>query len=165
MIAPLTKREKERVKVDREFRVAIAKESFYHFLAFYLFDSFELDPADFHKDIIDVLESDDVYIAILGFRGSAKSTFLEAFALWSMLTDKYNFIIYLGSTIDDSKMSIANIRNLIEENTHIQEDFGIDLEKKAPQRLNEKWTESQLTLGNCTIMAKSKGQKVRGIKF
>lgn len=164
MIEPLTKAELVQMEDDQEFRLAVVKNSFYHFLNFYLMESFELDPADFHKDIVETLESDDVYIAIIGFRGSAKSTFLEAFALWAMLTGRNEFIVYLGSTIDDAKMSIANIRDLIEENEDMQADFGINVEKRK-KSLNEKWTESQLQLGDCTIVAKSKGQKIRGAKF
>lgn len=153
---------------DKFTRIAICKESFYHFLMNYLDDEFELDPADFHKDMIDSLDSiDDMdrYLAILGFRGSAKSTILEAFALWSMLNGKHNFIVYLRSTIDDAKMSLANIRNRIEENKELQEDFNIVLEERRDHDFREKWSESQITVGNCTIVAKSKGQKIRGAKF
>lgn len=153
---------------DRFARIAICKESFYHFLMNYLEDDFELDPADFHKEMIDSLDSiDDVnrYIAIMGFRGSAKSTILEAFALWSMLNGKHNFIVYIRSTIDDAKMSLANIRNRIEENKELQQDFNIILEDRSSHDFREKWSESQITVGNCTIVAKSKGQKIRGAKF
>lgn len=153
---------------DRFARIAICMESFYHFLLHYLKDDFELDPADFHKEMIDALDSvDDLnkYISILGFRGSAKSTILEAFALWSLINKKHNFIIYIRSTIDDAKMSLANIRNRIEENEELQQDFNIVLDDQKAHGFREKWSESQITVGNCTIMARSRGQKIRGKKF
>lgn len=167
-IKKLTKYAKEMMAKDVHARVAVARQSFYHFLITYLADDFELKPAPFHRDMIDSLDSiDDLnkYLAILGFRGSAKSTILEAFALWSMLNGKHNFIVYIRSTIDDAKMSLANIRNRIEENKALQEDFNIVLEDRKSNDFREKWSESQITIGNCTMMARSKGQKIRGVKF
>jgi len=160
----LTPTEQQRADHRPAFRVQIAKDSFFHFLAFYFADMFELDPALFHTQLVESLESPDTYIAVIGFRGSAKSTYIELYALWAMLTGKNNFIVMIGSTLDDAKMNIANIRNMIEENTKLMNDFGINLEKRK-QQFNEKWTEGQLTLGDCTILARSKGSKIRGAKF
>ena len=160
----LTEKEKQLAKHSPSFRVKVAQKSFFHFLRFYFHGMFELEPATFHTQLINTLESDDTYIAVIGFRGSAKSTFIELYALWAMLTGKNNFIVMIGSTLDDAKMNIANIRNMIEENMMLKADFGINLEKRK-QMFNEKWTEGQLTIGDCTIMARSKGSKIRGAKF
>jgi hypothetical protein len=95
--------------------------------------------------MLDALETvDDLnrYIAIMGFRGSAKSTILEAFALWSMVNDKHNFIVYIGATIDDSKLSLANIRDEIEQNEDFRKDFGIVLRTDEKGKgMTEKWSE------------------------
>jgi phage terminase large subunit-like protein len=118
--------------------------------------------------MIDALDSiDDVnkYLAIMGFRGSAKSTILEAFALWSLINGKHNFIVYIGATVLDARMSMANIRDEIEENEAIRRDFGIVLDDSKARDFRDKWSEGQITVGNCTIMARSRGQKVRGMKF
>lgn len=163
----LTDEELMEMELNKGLKVAVAKESFFHFLTGYLQDDFELDPADFHQEMIDALDSVeemDKYLAILGFRGSAKSTILEAFALWSLLNGKHNFIVYLRSTIEDAKMSLANIRNRIEENDELRADFGIVLDDKA-HGFREKWSESQITVGNCTMIARSRMQKIRGKKF
>jgi predicted phage terminase large subunit-like protein len=153
---------------DRFARINICKDSFFHFLMNYLQEDFELDPADFHKEMIDALDSvDDLdkYLAILGFRGSAKSTILEAFALWSLINGKHNLIVYIRSTIDDAKMTLANIRNRIEESPQLQKDFNITLDDTKAHNFREKWSESQITIGNCTMIARSRGQKIRGMKF
>jgi len=158
---------------DRPFRVQIGKGSFFHFLGIYMAHRFELDPADFHKDMIDALDSIDAmnkYLAILGFRGSAKSTILELFAIWSMINGNHNFIVYIGATIDDAQKSLANIRDEIEQNKLLRQDFGIILDPKDVEGVKkhgfrEKWSESQITIGNCTAVAKSRGQKIRGAKF
>lgn len=153
---------------DTDTRIAVAKDSFFHFLGIYLQHRFELPPATFHKEMIDALDSvDDLnkYLAIIGFRGSAKSTILEAFAIWSLVNGKHNFIVYIGNTIDDAKMSLANIRDEIEENDLLRADFKIVLEDSKSHDFREKWSESQITIGDCTIIAKSRGQKIRGSKF
>jgi len=104
-------------------------------------------------------------LSIMGFRGSAKSTILEAFALWSMINKKHNFIVYLRANIDDAKMSLANIRNRIEENIKLRKDFNIVLDDQKSHDFREKWSEAQITIGNCTMIARSRGQKIRGKKF
>ena len=167
-IVELTQKGIKEIAADPFVRIALCKQSFYHFLMYYLDDDFELDPADFHKEMIDALDSIDElnkYIAILGFRGSAKSTILEAFALWSLINDKHNFIVYLRSTIDDAKMSLANIRNRIEENAELREDFNIVLDDQKSHDFREKWSEGQITIGDCTMIARSRMQKIRGKKF
>lgn len=116
-------------------------------------------------DALDSIDDLNKYLAIIGFRGSAKSTILEAFALWSMLNGKHNFIVYIGATIDDAQMSLANIRDEVEQNHLLRADFGIELEDSKAHGFREKWSESQITIGDCTIIAKSRGQKIRGAKF
>lgn len=168
MIAELKKEELEELYSDDYLRVEVAKQSFFHFITLYLGDQFELAPADFHYEMIDDLDSVDElnkYLAIIGFRGSAKSTIIEAFALWSMLNDKHNYIVWIGNTMDDSRQSLANIRNVIEESEDLQKDFDIELEDSKSSGFRDKWSESQMTLRECTIQAKSTGAKLRGVKF
>lgn len=149
-------------------RIAVAMESFYHFTVLYLSHRFPLAPAIFHRELIDALDSVDAlnkYLAVIGFRGSAKSTILEAFALWSMINGHHNFIVYLGNTMDDSKMSLANIKSEIENNVLLCKDFKIVLDDHKAHGFTEKWSEGQITIGDCTMVAQSKGSKIRGSKF
>ena len=98
MIIPLTQEQKQRIKENPMLKISISKKSFFHFLSYYLKDDFELPPAEYHKEMIDSLDSvDDLdkYLSIIGYRGSAKSTILEAFALWSLINGKHNFIVYI----------------------------------------------------------------------
>lgn len=168
MIINLTQEQKERLKTSKVLKIALAKKSFFHFLGYYMRHRLELPPADFHKEMLDALDSvDDLnkYLAIEGFRGSAKSTILEAFSIWSLINGLHNFIVYIGATIDASQMNLANIRDEIENNLELQRDFGIVLEDSKAHGYREKWSEGQITIGNCTMIAKSKGQKIRGAKF
>lgn len=169
----LSAKELDEILADTDLKVAVALESFFHFLVFYMADNFELAPALFHKDIIDALDSvDDLnrFLSVMGFRGCAKSTILEAFAIWSMLNGKHNYIVWIGNTMDDSKESLANIKAEIEENEDLRADFNIRLstdEGEATQGnvITKKWSEKQLIIGNCTIVAKSRMGKLRGKKF
>ena len=169
----LDQNELEGMLADNYYKAEFSKLSFFHFIQFYLSHRFELDPATFHEEMIDALDSVDElnkYLAIEGFRGSAKSTILEAFAIWSMVNGKHNFIVYVGSTTESAKMNLANIRDEIESNHDLKYDFGITnvLYTDGDDNKNdigEKWSEGQITIGDCTIIAKSKLQRIRGVKF
>lgn len=167
-ITPLKRTQLKAIFEDKELRLEVAKQSFFHFMTIYLSHRFELKPAFFHKDMINALDSLDAvnkYIAILGFRGSAKSTILENFALWSALNGMHNFIVWIGNTDTDAKLAMANIRNEIEENEELRKDFDIILKDEKGHDFREKWSEAQITIGDCTILTRSRGQKVRGMKF
>lgn len=169
-IKQLTPEQHSKVLNSRSHRVLLCRQSFFHFIAYYLRHNFELEPADFHTEMVDALDSVneiDKFLSIMGFRGSAKSTILEAFAIWSMLNGKHNYIVWIGNTMDDSKESLANIKAEIEENDVLRRDFGIMLQDDAPRRrgITQKWSEKQLIIGNCTIVAKSRMGKLRGKKF
>jgi hypothetical protein len=168
----LSDKDLDEIYDDKLLRVEVAKSSFFHFCVLYLSENFELEPAVFHKDILDALDSVndvDKFLSIMGFRGCAKSTILEAFAIWSMLNEKHNYIVWIGNTMDDSKESLANIKAEIEENDDLRADFDIylvDDEKTSGQNvITKKWSEKQLIIGDCTIVAKSRMGKVRGKKF
>lgn len=147
-------------------RIESAKASFLCFLASYYTDKFVLDPADFHEDLINILQFVNDFIAILGFRGSAKSTILEAYALWCMLTGRSKYTVYIGSTEDKAKQSVMNIKAHIEGNEQLRKDFDIQLDSSKVRSISEKWSEGQLTVHGNTILAKGRGAKgIRGSLF
>lgn len=143
-------------------RVTIATESFYQFLLIYYAHRFTVPSAPFHGVLVETLQDVNDFIAILGFRGSAKSTILEAYALWCMVTGRSPFTVYIGQTKDKSSAAIMNIRAEIENNALLRSDFAIVLSRQQNQSINFKWTESQLIVKGCTIVAKSRGDSIRG---
>lgn len=166
-IKTLKEKQIKKIANNKSYRTELTKQSFYHFLGIYLNHIFYLEFAPKHKDIINALDSlDDLdkYVSIIGFRGCSKSTLAEAFTIWSLINSKHNFIVYIGNTLNDAKMSIANIKNEIEENKLLRSDFNIVIENKT-HRFTDKWTEGQITVRDTTIIAKSRGQKIRGAKF
>lgn len=168
-IKQLTKEQHNKVMRSKTHRVLLCRQSFFHFIAYYLRHNFELEPAPLHREIVDALDSVndvDKFLSIMGFRGSAKSTILEAFAIWSMVNGKHNYIVWIGNTMDDSKEALANIKAEIEDNEQLRKDFDIAIGSDIKRRtLTQKWSEKQLIVGDCTIVAKSRMGKVRGKKF
>lgn len=166
MLTQLTPTELALVDKSALARVRLSKLSFFHFLIIYHSALFTLDPADFHIELIEVLEDGaKKYVAVIGYRGCAKSTILELYALWELLTGRNKFAAYVRSTIDAAHMSLANIQDIIVNNAKLRNDFNIQGAEKTVRKFDEKWTTSQITVNNCTLVAKSRGQKIRGAKF
>jgi len=145
-------------------RIAFAETDFHFFCMTYLTHNFPLDMADFHHEIFETLMSDDSFVSMIGFRGSAKSTILEAFALWRFVTKQSDFIVYVGATDSDAKKSLANIRAELEENKLLKADFDIQIDKKTTAGTS-KWSEGHITYDGRAMLARSRNQKVRGLKF
>lgn len=163
----LSKTIEERILDPREsaLRVSIASESFFNYCRIYCGDKFILPPALFHHEIFNSLSGVKKFIAIMGFRGSAKSTILEAFAEWTLVTQRVKFTIWIGATGNDSEQSIGNIRSSIESNLLLKNDFSITLDKQKDTGTKQ-WTNKNLQIKGCLVTARSRGAKnIRGTKF
>ena len=146
---------------------ALCTADFRLFILRFLKHKFGLIPARIHVHIINALLSDKTFIAIIGFRGCAKSTILEAFALWKLVTQQSKYTMYIGNTDDKSRAAVMNIKHELETNTDLQVIFNIHNEiTDSKKNISQKWSESQITLNGCTIVAKSRGAKgIRGSLF
>ena len=129
----------------------------------YLKHYFTVEPADFHYLLSMVLQSelpDDELLEIIGFRGSAKSTFsVLALPLYLALEQKQHFIIVAGDTTTQTKLNIENIRYELESNPILIQDYGIVFNN------DRNWSVDKLLLSSGTlIMGRSRGQKMRGLR-
>src|SRR5579863_8519798 len=152
----LTKAQANALVGDYDYRRQAAKTLF-GFCITYLNHYFNLNPAIFHRELIEKLGDDQQrMLLILGFRGSAKSTFGSlALPLWAALEKKFNFILPIADTTLQAKVNIANIRYELETNELIRNDYG-DLQS------DEEWQKENMLLANgVRILARSRGQKVR----
>lgn len=155
----LTKDQANALVGDYDYRRQAAKTLF-GFCITYLNHYFNLNPATFHRELIEELGDDkERMLLILGFRGSAKSTFGSlALPLWAALEKKYNFILPIADTTLQAKVNIANIRYELETNELIRNDYG-DMQS------DEEWQKENILLANgVRILARSRGQKVRGLR-
>lgn len=156
-------------------RKAVKRMGFSSFCFIYLQQHFNMKSAKFHPELMTTIEGPDRMIEVIGFRGSAKSTIASlAFPIYAALElgEKYPFIIPIADTGTQAAMNIANIKNELEHNELIKSDYGIkpDATKKMPNpeptlESDEEWQSKNMLLPNgVRILARSRGQKVRGLK-
>lgn len=132
------------------------------FCLLYLPHHMTLELATFHAELVEHLgDHDQRFLEVLGFRGSAKSTFASlALPLWGALEhpDRYPFIIPIADTQLQAKTNIQNIQEELENNDLITNDYG-------PQENRGDWQKEDMTLASgVRILARSRGQKVRGLR-
>ena len=149
---------------DREERIFAALQDYDIFCIVYFPHYFHLKPAPFHNELSQVLKDDtQEMVAIIGFRGSAKSTHASmAYPIWQALRGEHNFIILINDTGAQRDINIENIKSEFEDNTLLQLDFPYI----KPKNSKTKWTRGELELSNKVyILGRSRGQKIRGIRY
>lgn len=156
---------------DYETRRMMAK-TLKGFCLVYLPHYLTIAPADFHEELLDTLGNhQQKMIEVLGFRGSAKSTFGSlALPLWAALEHPklYPFILPIADTSLQSAINIANIKEELENNPLIRQDYG-EIQGKFGEDFSleseEEWQAKNMLLSNgVRILARSRGQKVRGLR-
>lgn len=132
------------------------------FSLYYLPDYLKLPPADFHPEMVGLLgDHTERALEILGFRGSAKTTFGSlALPIWAALEHpkQYPFIIMVSNTNLQAKTNVQNLQYELENNQQIRDDYAGSLGEK------DTWQKEEIVLSNgVRILARSKGQPVRGL--
>ena len=153
---------------NRDERVYLALRNYWFFCFTYFSHYFFLKPAPFHQKLINVICDVAIeMVAVIGFRGSAKSTHLSmAFPIWKALRTIYDldndhFIILICDTSTQRDINIENIKSELEENELLRNDFRYHLNQN--KRLT--WRADRLELTNVFILGRSRGQKVRGLRY
>ncbi len=145
-------------------RLARAAWDFDFFCATYLPHYFNIEPADFHRELKilahqrpDPAKGEAVIPAVVGApRGFAKSTVLAfAYALWEALFHRRHCIIIGSETKDLAESHVASIAAECTTNQRIVYDF-------AP--VIESLKKGHLVLKGVSIFARGAGQQIRGIK-
>lgn len=149
----------------RDERIYLARKSYQAFCILYFPHYFYLKPARFHRTLVNVLcDETKQMMAIIGFRGSAKSTHASmAFPIWKAIRGDDHFIILINDTGTQRDINIANIKTEFEENKLLYSDFPL-IQPKGRSSL--KWTQGEIELSNDVyILGRSRGQKVRGLRY
>lgn len=169
----------ERALSDQALRKELVRTyGFAIFCLLYLSHYFELEPADFFPELIANLQDDALdALLIIGFRGSAKSTFVStAYVIYAALEkpDLYPFIVCLVSTGDLATATIAAVKREFEANELLKMDYGVPTFEKVrgtswevrnKLESKEEWQQRNLVLSTgVRIMARSRGQRIRGIR-
>lgn len=150
--------------LDRRAFVSIY--GFKGFLVMYFSHIFFLDIAPFHEEFINDFEKKTDFIGVISFRGSAKSTYAELYALYSALEDKSHYTLYLSETEAKSTQAVMNIKMHVENNKLLMQDYALNVKNYTKTRFTtQKWSESFLILNGNAIQSTSIGSQVRGMKF
>lgn len=133
-----------------------------------------LAPGDFHDEMIAALESEiDEFVEIIGFRGSSKTTWGSLILPIFLALEKGEpFIIIGADTTLQAGTNISNIKYELENNAVLKQDYGTfaitTTDDPVPEptfESDEEWQARNLLLSNdVRILARSRGQKIRGLK-
>lgn len=117
-------------------------------------------PAEFHPDLIRILQDPTLKsLNIMGFRESAKSTIATlAYPIWLAVNRVTDFIILSSDTDDQARLILENVRAELENNEALIECYGT-------LKGDREWGSETIVLSNgVRIMARSRGQKFRGLR-
>ena len=145
-------------RLTREERVAKGERDFDWFCRYYLADYFDSVPADFHHELGELVGLYDRVVCSAP-RGHAKSTIVSfASPLHKVLYRQTMLCVIVRATDTDARMSVDAIREELEANDRIIEDFG-------DQIGGRKWTESEfVTKSGVKLLGKGALAKLRGLK-
>lgn len=112
---------------------------------------------EFHKDILQLFYSQEQLCLAEAFRGGAKSTLVEEYAILSVLFRDFRFPIVIGNTYDRACERLATIKHEFETNELLIELFG--------NQVGPVWSADTIILANgARIQAFGARQSLRGAK-
>lgn len=121
---------------------------------------FLTDSAPFHFELAEALEDEENdLLEIIGFRGSAKTTFASlGFPLQCALSGKYKFIVIINDTGEQVRGNLNNIKTEFESNPFLKILY-------PNVKMGYTWSSFNLLLSNgVRIIGRSRGQNIRGIR-
>jgi predicted phage terminase large subunit-like protein len=152
-----------KISADQKVRREIAREDHLWFFNLYFSEYVQSPSAQFHYELFRLSQDPDLpLLAVIAFRGSAKSTIMSmSLPLWSILgKDQRKFVLILGQTQAQAKMYMSNLRDQLEGNDLLKADLG------PFQERTETWGATTLVIPkhNARISIASSEQSVRGLR-
>lgn len=146
-------------RMTREDRVARGGQDFQWFCRYYLGDYFISEPAAFHAELSDLIDS-RCRVVCAAPREHAKSTVVTfAKVIHSICYRRARFIVLVRDSEDVSKLSVDDVRQEFEGNERILEDFGDLIGRR-------KWTEAEfITSNEVKVLGRGRGNPVRGLRY
>lgn len=143
-------------------RVEVTKKSHLWFFHTYLSEYVQYPIADFHKEMFEITENDDIKLATFcSFRGSGKSTLMTlSYPIWAVLgRPQKKFVVIISQTAEQAKLHFKNLKRELETNELLKRDLG-------PFQEQDEWNNCSLVIPryNAKIIAVSRDQSFRGIK-
>lgn len=146
-------------RMTREERLERGRRDFQWFCRYYLADYFFSEPAPFHAELSDLIDTQPRVIAAAP-REHAKSTVVSfAKPLQAICYKLAHFIVLFRESYDVAKLAVDDIRQELEANDRILEDFGDLIGKR-------KWTEAEfITSNGVKVLGRGRGSPARGLRF
>ena len=152
-----------------EARRAMA-ENLLVFAKTYLPHYFTEPESVFHRELASMLEeaihSRGKKIAVAAPRGYAKSTLCSlAAVLWGLAYGHEAFVCIMSDTLDLACNHLRNIRDEVETNVLLQNDFPEIFGPSKIRTLSSQWSRDAIEMGNgALVKAFGAGQNVRGYR-
>lgn len=176
----------ETENLQKKQRIEKAKKDFGFFCTYYLADYFYEQPAQYQRVLYEVADNRAVSPKLVEqikpfvrtkYQPLIKPTehlagamFIEprehgktvrwsfAYAMWCAISGRSKFVLLIGANRTAACENLENIKNEIEENDRLYEDFG---ELKGTL-----WTNEKIELSNKSrIQAKGSGMAMRGVRY
>lgn len=156
----------EQIYNDQALRLALCEESYKHFVLYYFAHRVDHPFADFHEEIMHILETNGKKrLAFVGFREAAKTTlFGEIKIIYNICFKKSKSIIVLSEDAGSAKRILQNVINELQTNPLIINDFGhLYFERISRYGQTKRKTISEFeTTTEIKVSAKGMGSKIRG---
>jgi len=142
------------------------RRSLYAFAQIYLPAHFNLPPSAMHKELFILLEQAtekrNLHIAVAAPRGHAKSTVVSlAHALWCICYGLEQHIVLISNTGDQAVDLLATIKNELESNPLLIQDFPEVAEPPDIKPGPERWRKNDIiTRNGRKVIAIGAGQKI-----
>jgi len=151
---------------DPDARVALCRDNFVYFCLAYFPHYLSHAFAEFHAEMIDLLEMDEAELLnFIVFRGSGKSSLISTlYVLWVIVYNKRHFIILASDTGDSAQTQMATVIFELQGNALLRHNFGeLYKESKTATEISKKKTVSDfVTENDIRVLVRSVGKKVRG---
>lgn len=155
----------EKMMTDEAFR-GEATKNLYWFSKAYFPNSCTYEFADFHKEIMQLLEDEkQKRMVIAAFRGSGKSTIVTMiYVLYEILKRDKKYIVIVGRTQNQVRLQFDNIKRILEDPDGyplLRKDLGPFREE------SDEWRQGSIVLEkyNAKITGVSVDQGIRGMRY
>ncbi|MBU1082630.1 MAG: hypothetical protein KKB59_19245 [Spirochaetes bacterium] len=141
-----------------ELRRAGRQRDFFRFQRAYLSSKLTAPTPDFHREIVQLFESDAQLVGVQAPRGHAKTTLIcRGYALWRAIYGKSRFVLLVGESYSMAARNLAAIYYELSNNPELRADFDLKFERER---------EDEITFaseyGRVTIVSMGRGHSPRG---
>ncbi|MGE5487560.1 MAG: phage terminase large subunit [bacterium] len=145
--------------MTKQQRIARGRHDFQWFCRYYLADYFCAQPAEFHSELSNLVDTQDRVICAAP-REHAKSTVVSfAKVIHSICYGLAHFCVIIRDSDPVATQNTNDIREELETNERIAEDFGSLYNKR-------KWAEGEfVTRTGIKVLARGRGCSMRGLRY